>query len=55
VVERELKTAYTKMVDEGYVAEEAARRVTCRKLLSAASPHLSEDGPCGVRKLGREP
>jgi SAM-dependent methyltransferase len=52
VVERELKTAYTKMVDEGYVAEEAARRVTCRKLLSAASPHLSEDGPPLVLDVG---
>ena len=52
VVEGELKTAYTKMVDEAYVAEEAARRVTCRKLLSAASPHLSEDGPPLVLDVG---
>jgi 2-polyprenyl-3-methyl-5-hydroxy-6-metoxy-1,4-benzoquinol methylase len=43
VVERELKTAYTKMVDEAYVVEEDARRATCRKLLSAASPNSTED------------
>ena len=52
MVERELKTAYTKMVDEAYVAEEAARRATCRKLLSAASPHLTDDGPPLVLDVG---
>jgi 2-polyprenyl-3-methyl-5-hydroxy-6-metoxy-1,4-benzoquinol methylase len=58
VVEQELKTAYTKMVDEAYVAEEAARRATCRKLLAAVSPYLAGDGPplildvgCGVGLL----
>jgi 2-polyprenyl-3-methyl-5-hydroxy-6-metoxy-1,4-benzoquinol methylase len=52
VVERELKTAYTKMVDEAYVTEEAARRATCRKLLSAASPDLTEAGPPLVLDVG---
>jgi SAM-dependent methyltransferase len=52
VVERELKTAYTQMVDEAYVAEEAARRATCRKLLSAASAHLPDDGPPLVLDVG---
>jgi hypothetical protein len=52
VVERELKTAYTKMVDEAYVAEEAARRATCRRLLSAASPDRTEDGPPLVLDVG---
>jgi 2-polyprenyl-3-methyl-5-hydroxy-6-metoxy-1,4-benzoquinol methylase len=61
VVERELKTAYTRMVDEAYVVEEGARRATCRKLLSAANRRLpgpSGDGPplildvgCGVGLL----
>jgi 2-polyprenyl-3-methyl-5-hydroxy-6-metoxy-1,4-benzoquinol methylase len=52
VVERELKTAYTRMVDEAYVAEEAARRATCRKLLAAASPSLTGDGPPLVLDVG---
>jgi SAM-dependent methyltransferase len=52
VVGAELKTAYTKMVDEAYVVEEAARRATCRKLLSAASPDRSEDGPPLVLDVG---
>jgi 2-polyprenyl-3-methyl-5-hydroxy-6-metoxy-1,4-benzoquinol methylase len=58
VIERDLKTAYTKMVDEAYVAEEAARRATSRNLLAAASLHLNGDGPplildvgCGVGLL----
>jgi len=52
VVERELKTAYTRMVDEAYVAEEAARRATCRKLLAAASSSLTGDGPPLVLDVG---
>jgi 2-polyprenyl-3-methyl-5-hydroxy-6-metoxy-1,4-benzoquinol methylase len=52
VIERELKTAYTRMVDEAYVAEEAARRATSRKLLAAASPHLNGDDPPLVLDVG---
>ncbi len=54
-VERELKAAYTRMVDEAYVAEEHARRATCRKLLSAVSrtlPRRSEDRPPSVLDVG---
>ena len=52
VIEHELKTAYTRMVDEAYVAEEAARRATARKLLAAASPHLGGDRPPLVLDVG---
>ena len=52
VIEGELKTAYTRMVDEAYVAEETARRATCRNLLAAASPHLSGDRPPLVLDVG---
>ena len=52
VVERELNTAYTQMVDEAYVAEEAARRATCRKLLAAASPDRTQAGPPLVLDVG---
>jgi 2-polyprenyl-3-methyl-5-hydroxy-6-metoxy-1,4-benzoquinol methylase len=57
VIEQELTTAYTRMVDEAYVAEEAARRATARKLLAAASPYVGGDSPlvldvgCGVGLL----
>jgi 2-polyprenyl-3-methyl-5-hydroxy-6-metoxy-1,4-benzoquinol methylase len=52
VVEHELKTAYAKMVDEAYVAEEDARRATCRKLLSAANADLTGAGPPLVLDIG---
>src|SRR4029434_6223537 len=45
VIKQELTTAYTRMVDEAYVAEEAARRATARKLLAAASPYLRRGSP----------
>jgi 2-polyprenyl-3-methyl-5-hydroxy-6-metoxy-1,4-benzoquinol methylase len=51
-VERELKTAYARMVDEAYVAEETARRATCRNLLAAAGPHLEGDRPPLVLDVG---
>jgi 2-polyprenyl-3-methyl-5-hydroxy-6-metoxy-1,4-benzoquinol methylase len=60
-VESELRAAYTEMVDEPYVAEEAARRATCRRLLAAAGralppradgePPLVLDVGCGVGLL----
>ena len=52
VIEHELKTAYARMVDEAYVAEEAARRATARKLLAAAGPHLGGDRPPLVLDVG---
>ena len=52
VIEHELKTAYTRMVDEAYVAEEAARRATARRLLAAASPHLNGGRPPVVLDVG---
>jgi len=57
VIEQELTTAYTRMVDEAYVAEEAARRATARRLLAAASPYVGGGSPlvldvgCGVGLL----
>jgi 2-polyprenyl-3-methyl-5-hydroxy-6-metoxy-1,4-benzoquinol methylase len=52
VIERDLKSAYTRMVDEAYVAEEAARRATSRTLLAAVSAQLDGDGPPSALDVG---
>jgi 2-polyprenyl-3-methyl-5-hydroxy-6-metoxy-1,4-benzoquinol methylase len=52
VIERDLKSAYTRMVDEAYVAEEAARRATSRTLLGAVSAQHDGDGPPSVLDVG---
>jgi 2-polyprenyl-3-methyl-5-hydroxy-6-metoxy-1,4-benzoquinol methylase len=52
VIERDLKSAYTRMVDEAYVAEEAARRATGRNLLAAVGAQLDGDDPPSVLDVG---
>lgn len=53
--EADLEAAYRDMSDEAYIAEERARRVTCRRLLDRAARMLGDDPSPRVLDVGCGP